>query len=224
MTDTQTLSVNVPALLSFFDEKAPDSSGHASAVVAVGGEELGIALLAKYLNDVGAKVEVLPERCTQGTKKGSRLDGWVQVSKGGRALLYQVEVKNWSAHAIGGRRLPRTVSGSDLATFKRAEWARTWNGTTFRNPNVVKVLTPMRAPRNLPVEPLACFWTAMHPEGLAEPFFSVPISGADFTQVSVFSMSAYLRTLTTEAVVLDMPGTSRRLAWLDRLFRNSMGA
>lgn len=224
MIDAPSISVNVPALLSFFDEKAQGSSGHASAVVAVGGEDLGIALLAKYLKDTGATVEILTEPCTQGTQKGSRLDRWLQVSKKGSPLLYQVEVKNWSAHAIGGRKLRRDVGESGLAAFKKEEWSRTWNGSTFRNPNVVKVLTPMRAPRSLPVEPMVCFWTAMHPDGLTEPLFSVPLGGASFSQVSVFSMSAYLRNLTDDFVVLEMPNTIQRLAWLEKLFRRSAGA
>lgn len=99
------INVNVGDLLAFFDEEAKGSSRHASAIVGVAGEDLGAALLVDYFRSQGVVAEILPERCTQGTKKGYRLDRWILTHAPAGDVLYQVEIKNWSAHAIGGRAL-----------------------------------------------------------------------------------------------------------------------
>ena len=88
-------SIDIKALLEFFDEKPPSSKYHATAVCQVAGEELGIALLKHYLENKGKQVEELPDKCTTGKNKGHRLDCWVRVEEGERCVLYQVEVKNW---------------------------------------------------------------------------------------------------------------------------------
>ena len=70
------------------------------------------------------------------------------------------------------------------------------------------------------VEPLACYWDAMHPDGAGEPLFSVPVPDSHFTRVWVFSMSAYLRELLASGVAhieIEMPDTAARIDWLDRL-------
>lgn len=220
------IRVDVGVLLAFFDEEAKGSVGHASAIVAVAGEDLGAALLVHYFRSQGTPAEVLPYRCTQGTKKGSRLDRWVLARPPAGAVLYQVEVKNWSAHAIGGRKLALDVSPSELREYKIERWKREWNGTTFRAESLRKVLTPMRSPRpGLPTEPLACFWTALHPEGAESPFFSVPLAHHDhFQRVSVFSMSSYLRGLSEVSISLTMPEVAIRRNWLARMFPDQLGA
>ena len=67
---------------------------------------------------------------------------------------------------------------------------------------VRKVLTPMKPPvEGVQVEPLVCFWDAMHPTGETDVLFSIPLDSGKFTRVWVFSMSAHLRnfqnTITT---------------------------
>jgi len=70
----------------------------------------------------------------------------------------------------------------------------------------------------MPVEPLVCYWVAMHPTGSTEPFFEVALNGSVFRRVSVFSMSAYLRSLRDDDVVLEMPDAAVRMSWLTKLF------
>jgi len=214
------INIDVRELLAFFDEEAKGSSRHASAIVAVAGEDLGAALLVEYFRSQGIVAEILQERCTQGTKKGYRLDRWILTHAPAGDVLYQVEIKNWSAHAIGGRTLAQSASSSVLREYKIERWSQEWNGTTFRKAPVLKVLTRMKSPRPLlPVEPLVCFWTALHPEGAESPFFSVPLTGhAHFHRVSVFSMSSYLRSLKATSITLTMPEVAVRREWLTRLF------
>ncbi len=219
MTEPTAIRVDVQQLLGFFDEEPRDSAGHASAIVAVAGEDLGAALLAAYLRSQAFTATVLPDRCTQGTKKGHRLDRWVLINSEAGELLYQVEIKNWSAHAIGGRKLALAASPAEVSAYKIERWAKEWSGTSFRTESVTKVLTPMRRPRPLPVEPLVCFWTAMHPDGAEAPLFTVPLlNHPHFSRVSVFSMSSYLRGLATSHITLPMPDVSTRRSWLARLF------
>jgi hypothetical protein len=121
------LRLDVRAVLQFFDEAPNESLGHATAIVAVAGEELGLALLVHYLRSIGRPTALVSDKCTPGTRSGSRLDGWVRAGD----TLYQVEVKNWSAHAIGGRRLPIDADGvvdgggGDLV---RSDWIQSTHG------------------------------------------------------------------------------------------------
>lgn len=220
------VNVDVRELLAFFDEEPKESAGHASAIVSVAGEDLGAALLTDYFRSQGIVAEILRDRCTQGTRKGCRLDRWILAHAPAGKTLYQVEIKNWSAHAIGGRKLALSASPSELREYKIERWSREWTGTTFPKDSVRKVLTPMRSPRpSLPVEPLVCFWTALHPEGAESPFFSVPLTGhAHFNRVSIFSMSSYLRSLQTVSITLPMPELASRRDWLARLFPDEVSA
>ena len=222
---TQRMEIDIAEVLRFFDEAPSDSRRQATAIVAVAGEDLGVGLLAHCWKHRGATVDALPGPCAQGKKKGSILDRWVRVTSDNKTTYYQVEIKNWSAHAIGGRRLKVDGSLEEVAAHKRERWSKEWDGATFRKPMVRKVLTPMK-PRaeDWKVRPLACYWDAMHPDGKGEPLFSVPVSDpeAAFPRVWVFSMSAYLRELRASGashVWLEMPETVTRMRWLNCLFR-----
>jgi hypothetical protein len=203
-------------LLYFFDEVPPCSRGHATAIVAVAGEELGVALLLHYLRSVGRKARALEGPCTSGRRKGKWLDRWIYISAPSQ-LLYQVEVKNWSAHAIGGTRLPVNAPLSERRRYAREKWTSFWNGKTFRTANMRKVLLPMKPPiPGVPVEPVICFWTYCS----VKPFFTVSTRGkCAFRRVHVFSMSSYLRSCGSKALRLDMPLCVQRLSWLRKLFR-----
>ena len=210
------IKVSPSELLTFFDEAPSESRGHATAIVAVAGEELGVALLLEYLRSIGRKATALPGPCTPGTTKGARLDRWVEVSAQ-PPLFYQVEVKNWSAHAFRGRQLKIDADNDVLVAYARLEWDSVWNGATFTHTAMSKVLSPMKPPRpGVQVEPVICFWK---PCNLA-PFFTVPLGVEHaFREVHVFSMSAYLRTCGRKELLLDMPDTERRLTWLRKLFQ-----
>jgi hypothetical protein len=227
------LQVNVRGLLEFFDEKVDGSQKHATAIVSVCGEDLGCGLLKHYFEARDASVEVRPEPCTRGKQKGPRLDRWIRVTGtselGAMDVLLQVEVKNWSAHAIGGRKLRLDAPPEEVADYKRERWAKEWSDKGISTPALRKVIERMRPPDKLaylPVEPLACMWTALHPTGDVEPLFSVSLPQAKrtesdrFDRVWFFSMSSYLRSLTDERIPVHMPDATKRIGWLDQLFRS----
>lgn len=107
-----------------------------------------------------------------------------------------------------------------LSSYKIERWEKEWTGMGFRNPAITKVLTPMKPARvGVRVAPLACFWTALHPDGATSPWFTVPLgAGAAFSEVSIFSMSSYLRTVSDTVLEVSMPAFSARRDWIGRLF------
>lgn len=246
---TANLTLNRKALLSFFDVKSPESRGHVSAIVGVVGEDVGIALLRKCLVEQhGTTSRVIteggvPKQPTNGTGKGPRLDRWLLAdeTRSSKRTLYQVEIKNWSATAIGGKELRLDAAPATLRAYKRLRWLQHWDSEkgSFRHDYVGKVLSEMSIPTRMDddsgrlgpvlpaiqrheVEPMLCFWWAVHPDGDDESLFPYPLPTghvSGFSRLMVFSMSSYLRSLTEDEVVLEMPVASRRIEWLNRLFR-----
>lgn len=217
------IEVDIRSTLQLFDEAIPSSRYHATAIVAVAGEDLGTGLLVHYLRQQGWTAEVLVGPCTQGTNKGVRLDRWIRTIRNQEIVYYQTEIKNWSAHAIGGKVLKISVSSDELAAHKIERWGKEWDGSTFRKKEAKKVLAPMKSlEQNCKVEPLICYWDAMHPTGEREPLFDVALENSHFSRVWVFSMSAYLRELLSSGknkIVLEMPDTIKRVQWLNHLFK-----
>lgn len=224
---TTYVSIPIKLLLQFFDEVPIGSQRHATAVTAVAGEELGIGLLLDYFRGCGFSADGLNMICTPGTRSGKRLDKWVKVGRGQRTTYYQVEVKNWSAHAIGGRRLLIDVSDTELKAHKIERWSREWGQEGFLKDAVRKVLEPMRPPvEKAQIEPLVCFWDAMHPTGAVEALFRVRAPLGKFPYVSIFSMSSYLRELYKGGrarIRIEAPETIARLNWLVKLFGKGAG-
>lgn len=218
------LRINVKRLLEFFDEKPMDSQGHATSIVAIAGEDLGVGLLKHYLECTrNAKVTILPGPVGTGKLKGPRLDRWVDVVwPDGSGRLFQTEIKNWSAHAIGGRPLKVNASQDDVATFGIEQWqghARRIH--TFKP--ISKVLTLMKKPQGAdpshPLEPLLIYWWVIHPKGPSESFFPHDLeTSTGFSRLWLFSMSSYLRGLNEDAIELEMPHTAKRMSWLHELF------
>jgi hypothetical protein len=93
---------------------------------------------------------------------------------------------------------------------------------TFSPPTLKKVLEQMRPPEACDLhQPLVCYWSAMHPTGDDEPFFSQPTPSRWCAMVWVFSMSAYLRNLRAAGerrVAIEMPQANARMKWLQQLF------
>ncbi|MDP2919719.1 MAG: hypothetical protein Q8O43_05850 [Dehalococcoidia bacterium] len=215
--------IDIEKILTFFDEKPENSKRHATAICAVAGEDLGISLLKHYFECQGSEVRILPDACTTGEQKGPRLDRWLLVIGRDKRTLYQVEIKNWSAHAIGGKCIGINANEQKLSAYKIERWAHEWRNNNFTKKQVKKVLTPMRLPaiEHDVHEPLVCYWTALHPDGLNQPFFSLKVVGSEFPLVYVFSMSIYLRSLRQaglKRLELHMPDASRRYDWLQQLF------
>ena len=236
--DTTTLTVQREGLLRFLDEKPACSSGHATAFVSVVGEDLNAACFRNYTEAKGAKVDILAAPVTTGRTQGPRLDRWIAVDQPGEGkFLYQTEIKNWSAHAIGGEVLPVSTGPEELANYKRRRWTRHWDlkRRTLKGASCAKVLVPMKPPdgfEGFAIRPLLIFWEPIGNIGKRkEPLFRVPVTanfpfqpapswqGTDtFKELWVFSVSCYLRDLTEDSIRLPMPDAAFRLQALNRLF------
>ena len=213
------MRVDKRALLNFFDEAPNESCGHATAIAQVAGEDLAAGLFVHFINSQGGIATVLPGPVTQGTLRGSRLDRWIRTGTAQDTILYQTEIKSWSAHAYDGRRLPIQAPNADLQKYLIDEWYKEWGDGAFRKKSVQKVLTQMQPPIPcIEIRPLVCYWKALHPEGCMEPMFSQDVSGSHFRHVWVFSLSVYLRTLTDDFLDLELPNIESRLNWLNRMF------
>ena len=217
------IEIDIIKILEFYDEEVPSSLHHATAINAVAGEDMGAGLILHYLNQNNVSAKVLPEKCSQRTKKGVRLDRWILAIKNGKRVYYQTEIKNWSAHAIGGKVLKINAEPEEIAKYKINRWNHFWDGKTLRAKEARKVLTPMKPIEDKSkIEPLICFWDSMHPSGKNEPFFSVPIIDENFSRLWVFSMSAHLRNVLSSGkkkIILEMSETESRIEWLKTMFR-----
>ena len=209
--------------------------GHATGLVGVVGEDLGAACLQHCIRDRGGEAVVLrnpdtgrPYPVNTGQVKGPRLDRWIRVTWPDEPVtVFQAEIKSWSAHAIGGKRLSLTASLDDVGAYKESRWTRHWNveSKSLREFKTAKVLVPMKPPKDVApesVRPLLIFWEALAPpENADDCFFGVDVAGAAFQKLWVFSVSGYLRSLLAEGierVELEMPDAALRLRKMNRWF------
>lgn len=210
-------------LLEFYDNPPQREKKHTTAITAMIGESLGAGLLIDYYQSTGCNVRVLDKSVTTGTNKGKRLDRWLAITKTSQTVYYQVEIKNWGAAAIGGRRIAIDADARTLKQHKIERWSKEWNGQGFIKAGVQKVLIPMKPPEGARrIEPLVCFWDAMHPSGGNSPLFSVKLENHHFKRVWIFSMSSYLRTLMKSGktyLQIDAPDIVARLNWLSLLIQ-----
>lgn len=211
----------IKQLLTFYDDPSESSGATATAITAVIGEELGAGLLVDYFRAQGLIAEVLNKNVTQGTSSGVRLDRWVKVTNKTKIIYYQVEIKNWAAYAINGKRIAVNADANQLKKHKIERWGHEWDGVSLKKPKVAKVLTPMMLPEiGGTVEPLVCYWDAMHPNGEDTALFFKSIKNKNFKRVWIFSMSAHLRNLLKsgqKVIKIDSPIIAKRLEWLNRL-------
>ena len=235
VSDSALLSVDVEGLLNFFDEKPDWSVGHATGIVGIVGEDLNTACLQHYLKCRGATATVLqnprtgkPWPVNTGQTKGPRLDRWIQVDWPDRSsTVFQTEIKSWSAHAFGGVRFPLSGSVREVRKRKREQWDCLWDSRKKRlkHPLTLKVLEPMKPPGGVDpvtVRPLLIFWAALESRKAPDDhLFRVEVSGAEFQELWVFSVSGYLRSRLSAGVTrmdLEMPDAVRRLRTLNRMF------
>ena len=232
------LKVDRIELLKFFDEKEGASKGDATGVVAVAGEDLNAAFFLHYVECKSGRATVLEDPVTTGRQRGPRLDRWIEVQWGDeQKFLYQTEIKNYSASAIGGEILAVEACEQELNDYKQRRWERQWNSEiqTLKHPHTAKVLVPMNkldGYAQSQVQPLAIFWEALGPkEHVEKRLFSVPVTydfpfdwpsswpkGGKFDHLWVFSVSSYLRSLKEPTIELPMPHAARRIRTLNRLF------
>ena len=178
-----------------------------------------------------------PVTPTLGGGVGPRLDRWLcATNEAGERELFQIEIKNWSAHAIGGRRLALDATDERRVAVGRHYWGRIWDqdSGTLREESARKVLTRMQLPRayhgiNADVVPLICFWWYVtnpqddKPDSLFELQLNNP--STDFKRLKIFSVSNYLRSLsggTGDQIEIDMPQAQQRTAWMKRIFGSSL--
>ena len=238
----ETLTVDREELLKFFDEKPGTAIGHATSVVAVVGEDLNAACFQHYVESKGGRSKVHQIPVTTGKQRGPWLDRWIVVLKHGKGkILYQTEIKNWSAHAIGGERLPVKATLEEVADYKQKRWERHWDSErqTLKHPHTAKVLVRMKSHPDLDgltTRPLLIFWEAIGPKEKADDhLFSIPVTynfpfgppktwpdlhtTRKFRKLWVFSVSSYLRSLKDAHIHLHMPNAAHRLQALDAMFR-----
>ncbi len=217
--------LNLRELLNFYDYRVPESHSHASAINAVLGEDLGVALLVHYFKGLGLEVNALTEKCNQKTKSGYRLDKWITVKSPSASIIYQVEIKNWSAHSVGGRSVRTNANDDYMRDFRIRRWNFQFNSIKQlpSQKETLKVLTKMRVPDECFAyehEALLCFWEPLHPLGEPEPFFEVDVRSEVFRKLKIFSMSNYVSQLlkTSETLEVEMPDADARINWLEKLF------
>ena len=220
--------VDVSETIRFFDEIPDYSVKQATSVVSVAGEDLAAGCLQRYLEKKeGATVCVRPESVTTGRQKGPRLDRWIVVDwPDGSQVTFQTEIKNWSAHAIGGEKLRLDIFSEELRDYKKKMWEWLWDSDdqSIKDYDHGKVLTRMKPPDDLAdsrILPLLILWTPIAPE--SEPdscLFKVSTnSSCDFRELWVFSISSYLRSIRKSKICLRMPIAAQRLGILNRLFQ-----
>lgn len=120
-------------------------------------------------------------------------------------------MKNWSAYSIGGESLHLDASDGELEEFAEAYWKYWIEGKTLHS-QISKVIETMVKPEDythLPSTPLLCFWFYMRDQQ-GRPYRVRSYSGKK--EVHVFSGSAYLRSLRSQTIDVEMPRAERRLA------------
>ena len=116
------MKINIEETIKFFDDET-ESRGHATAIASVIGEDLNASVFKHYLEARGDRVKIFDGPITQGATKGQRLDRWIYVQgKDGKNILYQCEIKNWSATAIGGRSLPMQADDEKIKKISQYHW------------------------------------------------------------------------------------------------------
>ncbi len=216
--------IDIQSVLEFFDEAPVVSRGHATALTQMFGEELGASLFMHYLESQGMAAEILPSNCTTGNKSGPRLDRWILAFENEKKVLYQTEIKSWSAHAIGGKILKITANSDELSNYGEKEWEAIWDSEkcNLKWSSLNKVLIEMKAPSVQYDEkrPLLIYWLPICKRGENSPFFNVSVIAPEFDILWVFSMSSYLRSIQNDTMVLrNMPNLGKRLLWINKFFK-----
>ena len=226
------VTVNVPEIIRFFDEKPDYSKTHSTSVVAVAGEDLAAACFKKYLEAKKPGTTVCirwgddPPKEEGGRKK---LDRWIVVDRPNcDRIVFQTEIKHWSAHGVRGQCIRLEADANELRQHQYGRWNIQWDPDEqcLKDKHHAKVLMPTKPPPGDLSEacklPLIIYWAPMLPEGKSDdPLFSVCTnSECSFKELWVFSVSSYLRSIVAEErkICLEMPTAAKRLRILKDLF------
>ncbi|MFH1171254.1 MAG: hypothetical protein V1778_01810 [bacterium] len=226
------MKVNIRKILQFYDD--PQEKGHASGITGLIGEELCAAAFCHYINSQKKKIRFINGTVSLGKQKGKRLDKWISIGEKNKTL-YQCEIKNWAANAIGGKHLAVDSKQTDIMKVTKINWKRQSKVVFVKDkfPNELsKVILPMLPPKNIEysnVEPLLIYWMPINNKGAMKPYFKVPVSvfrnlsnKTSFKFLNIFSVSLYFRNLLkTErrgCVDLELPITEKRMEILREIF------
>lgn len=226
------MKFNIKELLDFLDDKKDSQKGDANAVIAILGEELNASVYKHFRKN---KVDILGDSVLPGTSKGKRLDRWIVGKKDKK--LFQCEIKNWAATAIGGRSLKSGAGNEETKKVIEYYWKRELNNNLSNkgeHPNgVTKVLLKMKPPQKysniLKIEPLLIYWMPVSSDiGGSKPLSIISVKSlrlpiiTTFSKLHIFSVSLYLRQLYKNGrgqkfIDLDMPFFEHRMRILNRL-------
>lgn len=226
------MKLNIKELLDFLDDKKDSQRGDPTALIAVFGEDLNASAYKHFRKN---NVEILNDPVLTGNKKGKRLDRWILDKKNNK--LFQCEIKNWAATAIGGKILKSDASNDETRKVVEYYWKRELNNNLSNkgvHPNLVtKVLLKMKLPReygSIPkVEPLLIYWMPISSDiNGSNPLSVISVKSlnllikTEFLKIHIFSVSLYLRQLYKKGkgqkfIDLDTPHFEHRMKLLNRL-------
>jgi len=232
-SESDEFKLNSSALLELYDQNPnyDELGSPITAITSLIGEDLLLGLFDHYLrteDNKGDGIVSLDYSCRARGLRGHKLDAWIETPK----VLYQTEIKNWSASAIGGRAINNTENSLlDAAKHNRQRYLN----HTENSKKVWKVLLEMNPPEWYPEIkslPLLAFWSPIAPEkdicskDCLKPFFEVATQEFDETilgsnlfinndsyskRVAIFSASNYLRMIKDCNVTVRMPRVKQRL-------------
>ena len=224
------VTLKIEDLIRFYDEKDKNISHQVSSITGIIGEDLGAGLVKHYFDNQNRTTEIIDEHPKQGGKTGKWLDRWIKVKNihDNNFTYYQTEIKNWSSHSIGGKKIPLNAQTEELKAFAIASYNGQWdsNKNTLKHEKVVKVLSRMKSHSQIiekdTIKPLIVFWFPLHDKenDFNQALFEVKCNSGTFTHVTFFSMSIYLRKLLNDNITeiqIEAPNIEIRKRILDEM-------
>ena len=122
------MKINIDELINLYDSThiwEKDEGSPITSITGILGEDLVLGVLEHYFKNKARVNELVVSRVTPSVgARGSKLDAWIYTEK----EHYQVEIKNWSASAVGGR----AIKKNDVISLLDASTRN--NSTYFTNP------------------------------------------------------------------------------------------
>lgn len=224
--------LNIDEIIMFYDLKG-ENHKHASSITGIIGEDMISGIFKDFLqrHNYNSEVRILPENPKE--KNGKWLDRWIIYKTENKITCYQTEIKNWSAHSLGGKHFDYNKNNALSFDFSESNeiFKKIWdsNNYEFRDPSVNKVFKKMKVNETIEgftfktIEPLVCFWMPITRNSIAEPIIEINIDNEskEFKKVTIFSASIYLRKLKSSGIdkIEIEPGSIiRRMKKLNELF------
>ena len=219
------IRIDIEKIIKFYDEQDRSVSNHVSSITGVIGEDLGAGLIKHYFDSKNRNCIIFNDSPTEGFKKGKWLDRWLKVKNtdNDNFIFFQTEIKNWSSHSIGGKKIDINADEQDLIRYAKSRFNEQWNTfeNTLKHDYVAKVLKPMKNHSKITqgdtVKPLICFWYPIRNEteiNEIESLFEIDCKSSAFNQITFFSMSLYLRILLMEghtSIEIEAPNIESRI-------------